>query len=104
MSDWIGLGFLILLVIAAWLGLRTLSKPRKSTEQEFERKVSEGRSLVNAGMMELDKFINPQAAKSIEVVQNLKSGKYNKKQNSGDGDDKTSVRRSKGTISNKSTS
>jgi hypothetical protein len=90
MSDWIGLGFLILLVVGAWIGLRTLSKPRKLSEQEFERKVGEGRSLVNAGMMELDKFLNPQAAKSIEVIQELKSGKYNKKQNKGDGDDKNS--------------
>ena len=90
MSDLIGLGFLILLVVGAWIGLRTLSKPRKLSEQEFERKVGEGRSLINAGMMELDKFLNPQAAKSIEVIQELKSGNYNKKQNKGDGDDKNS--------------
>jgi hypothetical protein len=90
MSDWIGLGFLILLVVGAWIGLRILSKPRKLTEQEFERKVGEGRSLINAGMMELDKFLNPQASKSIEVIQELKSGKYNKKQNKGDSDDKNS--------------
>ncbi|MEP6923093.1 MAG: hypothetical protein ABI954_01400 [Pyrinomonadaceae bacterium] len=90
MSDWIGLGFLILLIVAAWIGLRILSKPRKLTAQEFERRVNEGGGLVNAGMLELDKFLNPQAAKSIEVIQELKSGKYNKKQNEGDGDDKNS--------------
>ena len=83
MSDWIGLGFLILLVVGAWMGLRILSQPRKLTEQEFERKIGEGRSLINAGMMELNKFLNPQAAKSIEVIQELKSGKYNKKKREG---------------------
>ena len=90
MSDLIGLGFLVLLVLGAWLGLQGLSKPRKLTEQEFEQRVSEGRSLVNAGMMELDKFLNPQAAKSVEVIEELKGGKFNKKQNKGDGDDKNS--------------
>ncbi len=88
MSDWLGLLFLILLAGGAWYGLRVLSRPRKLTAQEFEKRLSEGRSLVNAGMMELDKFINPQAAKSIEVIEELKSGTYNKKQNKGDGDHK----------------
>ena len=90
MSDLIGLGFLVLLVLGAWLGLQGLSKPRKLTEQEFEQRVSEGRSLVNAGMMELDKFLNPQAAKSVEVIEELKGGKFNKIQNKDDGDDKNS--------------
>ena len=89
MNDWLGLLFLILLIIGAWYGLRALSRPRKLTKQEFERKVGEGRSLVNAGMMELDKFLNPQAAKSIEVIEELRGGKYNKKQSKGDGDDKS---------------
>lgn len=88
MNDWIGLAFLILVAVGAWYGLRVLGKPKKLTEQEFEQRVNEGRSLVNAGMMELDKFLNPQAAKSIEVIEELKSGNYNQKQNKGDGDDK----------------
>lgn len=89
MNDWLGLGFLIFLVAGAWLGLRILSKPKKLTEQEFERRVNEGRSLVNAAMMELNKFLSPQAAKSIEVIEELKDGKYQKKQAKGDGDDKS---------------
>ena len=88
MSDWLGLLFLILLVVGAWYGLRILSRPRKLTAEEFEKRVNEGGGLVNAGMLELDKFLNPQAAKSIEVVRDLKDGKYNKKQSKGDGDDK----------------
>jgi hypothetical protein len=60
-----------------------MSYPRKLTEQEFEKRVSEGRGLVNAGMMELQKFLDPKAAKLIEVVQNLKNGRYNKKRQSG---------------------
>lgn len=88
MNDWYGLGFLILLIVGAYLFLRQLSKPRKLTEQEFEQRVNEGRSLVNAGMMELDKFLNPQAAKSIEVIEELKDGKYQKKQAKGDDENK----------------
>lgn len=79
MSDWLGLLFLILLIAGAWFGLRALGRQRKLSEREFEEKIGVGKSLVNAGIMELDKFINPQAAKSIEVVRELKNGKYNKK-------------------------
>lgn len=85
MNDWIGLLFFILFALAAWLGLRALGKPRPTTEQEFERKLSKSKGLINAGMTELDKFLNPRAGKSIEVVQDLKSGRYNKKQTAGDG-------------------
>ena len=87
MNDWLKLLFLILLVLGAWYGLHVLSRPRKLSEQEFEHRIGLGRSLVNAGMFELQKFLNPQAAKSIEVVKDLKGGKYNKKQNSGDGEE-----------------
>ena len=89
MSDWLGLGFFILVIFGAWYGFRVLSKPRpKLTEQEFEKRINEGRGLVNVGMMELDKFINPGAGKAIEVVEEVKDGKFNKKQAQGDGDDK----------------
>ncbi len=89
MSDWIGVIFLILLVAGAWCGLRALGKPRRLSEREFEQNISVGKSLVNAGIMELDKFINPQAAKSIEVVRELKNGKYNKKRLIGDAEENT---------------
>lgn len=77
----------MLLVVGAWLSLRVLGKPKNLTAQEFERNRTEGRGLVNVGMMELDKFLNPRAAKSIEVIQEMKDGKLNKKQAKGDGDE-----------------
>jgi hypothetical protein len=88
MNNWIGLAFLLLLALGAWYGLHVLSRPRKLSEQEFENRVGLGKSLINAGMMGLDKFINPRAAKSIEVVKDMKRGRYDKKQAKGDGDDK----------------
>jgi hypothetical protein len=93
MNDWLGLSILLLFAFGAWFGLRALSKPRQLTEQDFEKRVNKGRSLVNAGMMELNKFLNPQAAKSIEVIQNLKNGRYNKKRQSGKegGNEKTDL-------------
>jgi hypothetical protein len=87
MNEWFGLGFLILLVFGAYFGLRALGKPRHTTEQEFEERVGENRSMVTAAMMELDKFLNPQAAKSIEVIEEMKDGKYQKKQAKGDDED-----------------
>lgn len=85
MNDWIGLGILIALALGAYLFLRYLSKPKKITAEQFEKNLEEGPSLVNAGMMELQKFLDPRAANSIVAAQELKQGRYNKKKDQGDG-------------------
>ena len=87
MSDWIGLAFLVLLVFGAWLGLRALNKPQKLTADEFEKRAAEGKTMLGAGMMELQKIIDPQANKAAAVVQDFKGGKYKKRQDSGDDND-----------------
>jgi hypothetical protein len=87
MSNWIGLGFLVLLVVGAIYGLSLLNKPYKVTKEEYENRVNEGPGLLGAGLISLQKAIDPAAAKAEAVVQDFKAGHLDKKQESGDGDD-----------------
>jgi hypothetical protein len=85
MSDWIGLGILIAFVLGALLGLRYLSKPRNVSAEEFEKRAAEGTSLVGAGLMDLQKFLDPSKENAIVATQEIRQGKYNKKKDQGDG-------------------
>lgn len=85
MNDWIGLLFFILLLLGIFVGLKILSKPQKRTEAEFERGAAEGAGTLGAGMMALDKFLNPGTAKAAEVKSEIKGGRYNKKKREGKG-------------------
>ncbi len=89
MSDWIGLLFLVLLVVGAFVGLKILSKPQKRTEAEFERGAAESASLLGAGVSALQEAIGPAAGRAKEVVTQMKEGRYNKKKREGkaDGED-----------------
>jgi hypothetical protein len=86
-NDWFGLGFLILVALGGYLFLRQLSKPKKLTPEEFEKRAAEGTGFAKIGVLELQKILDPTAKKSIEVVQDLKGGKYDKKQAKGNNDD-----------------
>ncbi len=91
MSDWIGLGVILLLAVAAFLGLARLgAPPEEITSEEFERRVEEARGTTRAGaaagLYALQKLMNPRAAEAVEVLKDLKAGHYNKKQEQGDGD------------------
>ena len=83
MNDWLGLLFFLLLIAGVIVGLKLLSRPQKRTEEEFERRAAEGAGTLNAGMMALDKMLNPEAAKGAEVQMDLKGGRYNKKKREG---------------------
>ena len=83
MSDWVGLAFLIFLVLAAIVGLRSLSKPRTRTAEEFERNAAEGTTALGASMNALQELINPEAAKAKEVIVQMKDGRYQKKKREG---------------------
>jgi hypothetical protein len=80
MSDWIGIGFIVLLLLAALFGLYRLSKPYDVTPEEFEKRVQEGPGLISAGMIGLQKMLEPGAKKAIEVQEDLRQGRYNKKE------------------------
>ncbi len=85
MSDWIGLGIFVVIALGAFFGLRALGKPRPISSEEFEKRASEGQSLVGAGFMELQKFLDPSTENAIVATQELKQGRYNKKKDEGDG-------------------
>jgi hypothetical protein len=85
MSSLIGLGFFILLIVGVIYGLSLLNKPYKVTEEEYENRVNEGPGLLGAGLIGLQKAIDPAAAKAEAVVQDFKAGHLDKKQESGDG-------------------
>lgn len=87
MSDWIGLGVILLIILGGLCGAAYLgSPPEKISQEEFDRRVREGAST-KAAMFALQQWLNPKGAKAIEVQQDLKHGYYNKKKIPGDGDE-----------------
>jgi hypothetical protein len=88
MGDWIGIVFLVLLLLGAYLGLRALAKPRPRTAEEFERNAAEGTTALGASMNALQELMNPEAAKAKEVEVQMKEGRYGKKKREGKANDK----------------
>lgn len=94
MSDWIGIAFFVLLLVAGYFGIRALSNQKPRTSEEFERRAAEGSSGLGASMNALHELMNPEAAKSNEVQMQMKEGRYGKKKregkaNDGDGADES---------------
>lgn len=88
MSDWIGLGFFVLLIVGAIVGLKALSRPQTRSTEEFERNAAEGTTMMGASFNALQELMDPQAAKSKEVVTQMKEGRYQKKrEGKADGED-----------------
>lgn len=85
MSDWIGLAFFILLIVGIYFALKLLGNQPKRTEQEFENRVSDGTGLMSAGVNALSEALNPSEAKAKEVIVQIKSGRFDKKQREGKG-------------------
>ena len=83
MNDWVGLGFLILLIAGIFIGLKLLSKPATRTAEEFERNAAENTTALGAGMNALQELMNPEAAKAKEVITQMKEGRYQKKKREG---------------------
>ena len=74
-SDWIGIGVILLLIIAALFGLSQISKPYDvKTEEEFQKRKELGART--SGLMGLQQIIDPAAKKSVEVQQDLRHGIY----------------------------
>ena len=92
MGDWIGLGVIVLVVVGALVGLSYLGrKPKPLTAEEYEQRVAEARGITRGaavvGMTALDKFINPNAVKAVEVQQDLRAGYYDDQEEKGEGDE-----------------
>lgn len=84
MSDWIGLAIIVFLVVCGLLGLSRLGKPYDVTVEEFERRAQEGPGLISAGLVGLQKALDPSKERSVEVIEDLKQGRYDGEQGSGD--------------------
>ena len=75
-ADWIGLGIIALVIVGGLLLLNQVTKPYDvKDEDEFERRRKEG-SGISAGMMGLQRILDPAANKSVEVQQDLRRGIY----------------------------
>lgn len=67
MSDWIGLIFILLLVVGGAILIRYLANPRPRTSDEFERNASENTTMVGALMNALHDVTDPGAERAKEV-------------------------------------
>ena len=91
MGDLLGLLLIVLILVGGFFGLAHLGAPPAAmTQDEFERRVQEGRGMMSAGVMAgvhaLQKLMNPKAAEAVEVQKDLRAGYYDDQQKQGDGD------------------
>jgi hypothetical protein len=84
MSDWIGLVIIGVLVLCGLLGLWGLSKPYNVSVEEFERRAQEGPGLLGAGLVGIQKALDPAMQKAVEAQEDLKEGRYDGEQGSGE--------------------
>lgn len=84
-SDWIGLGVIALLIIAALFGLRALTKPYDvKTEEEFQKRRQESPGLMVAGLKGLQGILDPAEKKAAIVRQDLERGIYDDQEEADD--------------------
>ena len=84
MSDWIGLGIIILILVGGLWGLSALSKPYEVTPEEFEKRANEGGGLLSAGLTGIQKLLDPAAEKAAAVQEDFRQGYLDGEQESGD--------------------
>jgi hypothetical protein len=83
-NDWIGLAIIAFLVLCGLFGLSQLTKPYDVSVEEFERRARENPGLLNAGLVGLQKALDPSKEKAAEVIEDLKQGRYDGEQGSGE--------------------
>ena len=84
LNDWIGLGIIVFLVFCGLFALSRLGKPYDVSVEEFERRAQEGPGLLSAGLVGLQKALDPSKEKAVEVIEDLKQGRYDGEQGSGE--------------------
>jgi hypothetical protein len=84
MSDWIGLAVLGFIVLCGLFGLSRLSKPYDISTEEFERRAQEGPGLLGAGLVGIQKALDPAMQRAVEVQEDLRQGRFDGEQESGD--------------------
>jgi hypothetical protein len=84
MNDWIGLGVIAIVILLGIFGLSRLSKPYDVSTEEFERRAQEGPGLLGAGLVGIQKALDPAMQKAVEVQEDLRAGRFDGEQESGD--------------------
>jgi hypothetical protein len=84
MSDWIGIAVIAFIVLCGLFGLSYLGKPYDISVEEFERRAQEGPGLLGAGLVGIQKALDPSKEKAVEVLEDLRQGRYDGEQESGD--------------------
>jgi hypothetical protein len=84
LKDWIGLAVIAFIVLCGLFGLHQLSKPYNVSVEEFERRAKEGPGLIGASVVTLQKALDPSKEKAVEAQEDLKRGRYNREQGSGE--------------------
>ena len=84
MNDWIGIAVIAFLILCGLFGLSRVSKPYDITTEEFERRAHEGPGLLGAGVIEIQKVLDPAAQRAAVVQEELKQGRYDGEQGSGE--------------------
>ena len=84
MNDWIGLAVIGFIVLCGLFGLSRLSKPYDVSTEEFERRAQEGPGLLGAGLVGIQKALDPAMERAVEVQEDLRQGRYDGEQESGD--------------------
>ena len=66
------------------VGLSHLGKPYDVTVEEYERRAHEAPGLLSAGLVGLQKALDPATEKAVEAQEDLRQGRYDGEQGSGD--------------------
>ncbi|HLN99501.1 MAG TPA: hypothetical protein VK208_13655 [Pyrinomonadaceae bacterium] len=85
MNDWIGLAVIGFIALCALLALWRLSRPYEVSIEEFEKRAHEAPSLLSAGVVGLQKILDPATAKAVETQEDFKEGRFDSEQAKGDG-------------------
>jgi hypothetical protein len=84
MSNWIGLGVIVFVVVCGILFLSYLSRPYDVTVEEYDRRAHEASSLLSAGFLGLQKILDPATEKAVAAQEDVKEGRFTGEQGSGD--------------------
>jgi hypothetical protein len=84
MTDWLGLAFFAALAVGVYFGLRSLSRPTKRTEEEFERGAEESGSMIGAGVAALQGILDPSEQRAKIEIAESKQGRYIKRSVAGE--------------------
>ena len=87
MSDWIGLGFMLFILLGVLLMFLWLTRPYKLTKEEYEKRLKSGTGSLSTAVMGLQKILQPELEKAIEAQQDLRHARFGEQKKSGEGYD-----------------